>query len=293
MTFLPAVIKRVGIRTGSLSAVLLLTVVVVLASSCGRSERAKDRIGVAVSILPLAEFVEQVGKERVEATVMVPPGAAPHTYEPKPSQLKAVSEAEMFVKVGSGLEFELVWMDKLVEINTDMMVLNSSEGVELTGTDPHVWLSPLNAKKMVRNICSGLMRLDPDNGQYYTENRNEYLERLDELDAYVKETLTGVEKRKFIVYHPAWGFFARDYGLEEIPVEKAGKEPTAGEIKDVLEQAAELHNKVVFVSPQFATKGAETVAREMGGSVMHLDPLPRSYMASIRITAERLAQAMR
>ncbi len=243
--------------------------------------------------MPLADFVEQVGKERIEATVMVPPGAAPHTYEPKPSQLKELGEAEMFVKVGSGLEFELVWMDKLAQINGNMIVLNSSEGVELTGNDPHVWLSPLNAKKMVQNICSGLIRLDPDNEQYYTENGNAYLERLDELDAYVKKTLTGIENRKFIVYHPAWSYFARDYGLEEIPVERAGKEPTAVEIKEVLEQAAELRSRVVFVSPQFATKGAQTVAREMGGSVMYLDPLPRSYITSIRTTAERLAQAMR
>jgi zinc transport system substrate-binding protein len=250
-------------------------------------------MGVVVSILPLADLVEQVGGDKVEVTVMVPPGASPHSYEPKPSQLKAVSKAEMFVKVGTEVEFETAWMDRLVQINKKMLVLDSSEGVQLLGNDPHVWLSPLNVEKMVQNIYAGLVRLDPGNEEYYSNNKESCLKQIIELDAYIRERLGNVEDRRFIVYHPAWGYFARDYNLEQILVEREGKEPTAEEIGNAVTQAKTLHHKVVFVSPQFPTKGAETVADEIGGKTEFLDPLPRNYIDDMRAVVQKLAQAMR
>lgn len=272
---------------------LLSISVLLLALSCSGQNEAQDKLGIVVSILPLADFAQQVGKDKIEITVLVPPGASPHTYELKPAQMKAVSQAEMFFTVGSGVEFELVWTDKLAEINTKMVIVNSSDGIEPTGKDPHIWLSPSNAKKMAENLCAALVKLDPEGEEYYTKNKNEYLRELDQLDEYIRERLREIETRGFIAYHPAWAYFAREYNLEQIPVERAGKELTAGEIRNVVEKAKELKQKVVFVSPQFATKGAETVAREIGGSTVFLDPLPRSYIPNMRSVVEQLAQAMR
>lgn len=270
----------------SISA-LLLTL------SCSGQNKAQDKLGIIVSILPLADFAKQVGKDKIEITVMVPPGASPHTYEPKPAQMKAVSQADMFLTVGSGVEFELVWTEKLAEINNNMVIVNSSDGIELIGKDPHIWLSPSNARKMAENVCAALVKLDPEGEEYYTNNLNEYLRELDQLDEYIRERLGEIETRGFVAYHPAWGYFAREYNLEQIPVERAGKELTAGEIRKVVGKAKELKQKVVFVSPQFATKGAETVAREIGGSTVFLDPLPRSYIPNMRAVVEQLAQVMR
>lgn len=248
---------------------------------------------MVVSILPLADFVEQVGGDNVPVTVMVPPGASPHSYEPKPSQLVAVSKARMFVEVGTGVEFELAWMDKLMKINKDMLVINSSQGIRLMGKDPHVWLSPYNAKRMVANICNGLVRLDPQNQDYYIANKNKYLERLDELDQSTRDRLSGLTDRRFIVYHPAWGYLARDYDLEQIAVEEEGKETTADNIKEVVDKSKGMSRKIVFVSPQFSTKGAEVVAHEIGGSTEFLDPLPEHYLDDMRTAVGRLVQAMR
>lgn len=262
-------------------------------SSCVEENRKPDKIGVVVSILPLADFAEHIGRDKIQVTVMVPPGANPHSYEPKPDQLKQVSQAKMFIKAGSGVEFELVWMDKLIQINEDMMVVNSSQGIELIERDPHVWLSPLNAKKMIGSICEGLEKLDPANSEYYKANLHEYLGELDEIDRYAKERFERTKNRGFIAYHPAWGYLARDYDLEQIPIEHGGKEPTAERIKQVVEKAKEFEVRVIFVSPQLATKGTETVAREIGGYAEFLDPLPQDYISNMRIVVEQLARAMR
>lgn len=277
----------------SAGILLLVMLALILALSCGKDQADVERIGVVVSILPIADFVEQIGRDKVEVTVMVPPGASPHSYEPKPDQLREVSLAEMFVVAGSGVEFELVWMEKLMGINKEMMVVNSSRGIEFMGGDPHVWLSPKNAQKMSRNICDALVELEPENQEFYRANLKEYQRELEELDGYIRERLEGTENRRFIVYHPAWEYFAKEYDLEQIPVEQAGKEPTIEEMKRVVEVAQELENKIVFVSPQFATKGAETIAKEIGGETIFIDPLPRTYIANMQTVVERLLQAMR
>jgi zinc transport system substrate-binding protein len=291
--FSEAMIKRVENRMSLRFVFLLSMVVFALNLSCGGEKIESGRMNVVVSILPLADFAKQIGQDKIEVTVMVPPGASPHTYEPKPVQLIAVSKARMFIAAGSGVEFELAWIDKLCQINSKMMVLNSSEGLVLVEKDPHVWLSPVNAKKMVENICDGLVKIDPTNQEYYTDNKENYLKQLDDLDEYIKGELDGLSNRTFFVYHPAWSYLSRDYHLEQVPVEKEGKEPTAEEIRMVVEKAKELGNKTIFVSPQVTTKGAEVVAAEIGGSVEFLDPLPGSYISDMRVVSDLLSKSMR
>ena len=274
---------------------VVLMVSFVLTLSCGRKSEGdgEEKIQTVVTIPPLADFVQNVGEDKVEVTVMVPPGASPHTYEPTPSQLKEVSQAKIYVKVGSGVEFELTWMDKLIGVNKEMMVVNSSEGIEVMENDPHIWLSPLNAKTMVENICNGLIKIDSENEEYYVKNKNQYLQELTELDKYIRERLDGIENKRFLVYHPSWGYFAKEYGLEQIPIEQAGKEPTAKELENVVEIADKHNIKVVFVSPQFTTKSAEVIAKEIGGETMLIDPLAQSYIPNMRIVIEKLTQSMR
>ncbi len=121
------------------------------------------KIGVVFTIFPLADFVEHVGGDKVKVTVMIPPGASPHTCEPIPSQLEDVSKAKIYFKVGSGVDFEQVWMDKIIAMNPDVVIIDGSEGVKKMGNDPHIWNSPTNAKKMVESFCTGLIQVDPAN----------------------------------------------------------------------------------------------------------------------------------
>ena len=250
------------------------------------------KIKVVVSILPLSEFVEKVGGNKVEVSVMVPPGASPHTYEVTPKQMEKLSKAKLFVKVGSLIEFELSWINKIIATNKDMLVVDSSQGIQLMGKDPHIWLSPKNAKIQVYNICEGLIKIDPTNKEYYIQNRDAYLAKLDKLDKDIKDSLSKVKNRKFMVFHPAWGYFARDYNLKQIAIEKGGKELNAKDIVTLIKQAKANNIKIIFVSPQFNAKSARIIAKEIGGRVVFIDPLAKDYIKNMYKVLDELVQSM-
>lgn len=287
---------------------VLATSLVTFTASCATRTEATDRIGVAVTILPQADFVKSVGGEKVDITIMVPPGASPHTYEPTPSQITALSKAKMYAKVGSGVGFELVWLDKLVTTNTKMLVVDCSKGIELRemvgenehegekhehgAMDPHIWMSPLNAKIMVQNICNGLVQVDPDNMTYYEQNRDDYLQKLTKLDQDIRNGLSRITNRVFMAYHPAFGYFAKDYNLTMLLIEEEGKEPTAADIAHLIEQAKKHNIKVVFASPQFNPESARVIADAIDGQVVFIDPLAREYIVNLRILLDKLVQAM-
>ena len=249
-------------------------------------------IVVAVSIAPQADFVKHVAGDGVEVVVMVPPNADPHTYEPTPSQLEKVSKAKIYFMVGSGLGFERAWMDKLVDLNPNMLLVNGSEGISLMDGDPHVWLSPKNAKVMVLNFYEGLVKVDPAHKDEYKENLDRYLEELDSLDAYIRDRLSGYEERAFLVYHPAFGYFARDYNLTQLSVEREGKPPSPATIESCIELAKEHHISYVFVEPQFPTDQAKVIAEEIGGRIEWLDPMPEDYVSGMKLVADRVAEEL-
>jgi len=297
--------NRVTTAISILLALVLAVALAISTVSCEQKEEISEKIGVVVTILPQAEFVESVGGERVEVNVMVPPGANIHIYEPTPSQMTAFAEAEMYAKVGSGIEFELVWIDKLVAVNKNMLIVDCSKGVELQEMigeyehegehehgvmDPHIWMSPLNAQIMVRNICDGLIQVDPDNKLYYERNRDAYLQKLAELDQIIRDGLSGLTSRKFMVYHPAFGYFAREYNLTMIPIEEEGKEPTAAGLAHLIEQAKEHDIKVIFAEPQFNPQSAEVIAGAIGGKVVFINPLAENYIANLRSLLDELVK---
>jgi zinc transport system substrate-binding protein len=301
-------IKKFPVRL-LLAKMFLLSIGILLilqVSSCSDSisNDGKNKKGVIVSILPQAEFAEKIGNDKIRITVMIPPGASPHTYEPTPGQLEEISRAELYAKVGSGVEFELAWMDKIIKMNRKILLVDCSRnidiidtraeysGTDLRGKDPHIWLSPLNAVIIVENIFNGLVEIDPDNRDFYLENKEDYQEELIELDNQIREMLSGKKNRKILVFHPAWTYFAEEYGLEQISVEEEGKEPTIKGMEELIEQALENDIKVLFASPEFSTKSAETIAREIGGSVVLISPLEKDYVSNLRNAAAVFAESM-
>ena len=272
--------------------ILLLTVCALVNSGCGPAEKesAGDRLRVVVSILPQVEFVEKVGGNRVEVSSMIPPGAEPHEYEPKPSQLTGLSSARLYIQVGSGIPFEQVWMERMRGVNAQMPVIDSAEGIETIAGDPHVWLSPRHARTMVANICRGLTQVDPAHRDYYERNRDLYLRELEALDEQLGRSLAAAAVERFMVYHPSWGYFARDYGLEQLAVEADGKEPTIQGLAELVRRARELGVDAVFVEPQFAGRSARTIAAEIDARVISLDPLPRHYADQLRRFVAQLTQ---
>jgi len=162
-----------------------------------------------------------------------------------------------------------------------------------SGTDPHIWLSPANVKIMVQNICDSLILIDPANETYYKQNKEEYIRDLEVLDSDISQSLSGYQNHTFMVFHPSWGYFARDYDLTMIAVEIEGKEPSVSDMAHLIKTAKENDIKVIFVQPQFSTKSAEVIAKEIGGSVVPVDPLAKDYLTNLREVANSIAQSLK
>ena len=245
-------------------------------------------IKVLVSILPQADFVNQVGGDKVEVTVLIPPGANPEDYEMSPRQIQKISTADLYFTAGS-IPFEQISLPRIRSANPDMPIINTAKNfmaVEEEHSqghhhDPHFWLSPALVKEQAKVIAKGLSETDPAHRDFYEYNRDNYFAELDKLDEDIKALLSKRDRDDFLIYHPAWGYFAADYGLHEIAVEKDGKEPTAQEMVQIITEAEQKGIKNVIGSPQHSTRSAETIAKQLQGQVKIIDPLPADYIAGM------------
>jgi zinc transport system substrate-binding protein len=289
-------------RTAFLILIFLIVAGIVgtsalFAANQGREGVEAQKIRVVVTINPYVEFVKKVGGDRVDVVVLVPQGADPHTFDLTPSAIKAVSDARIYFKVGAGLEFEVNWLDKLAELNPNMLIVDTSAGIELIGSeghyDPHIWLSPRNAIKIVDSIYQGLVQIDPDNVKMYKERRDTYINELERLDNKVKEILSDLRTRVFIVHHPAWTYFARDYNLRQIALEEEGKETTVEEMIKIIKAAKAEGVKAVFTEPQFDTRQLEAIAKELNVKIVPVDPLYfQDYVTHIKVFAYTLKEVL-
>ncbi len=158
--------------------------------------------------------------------------------------------------------------------------------------DTHVWVSPRNAQIMVENIYQKLSEIDPQNKEYYKINKDKYIQELDNEDKNITQTLNGEKNKKIMVYHPAWGYFCRDYNLTQVSIEKNGKEPTPQGLISLIDQARKDNIKIIFISPQFSKKSAETVASDIGGEVVTIDDMDKDYINNLNNVAEAFKKAL-
>lgn len=274
--------------------ILIATGIALLYLSDARSgnNNSSGKIGVVVSIGPEVEFVKAVGGDKVDVTLMVPSNADVHTYEPLPNQLSSVASARMYVMVGSGVEFENNYMDKLRSSNPSMLVINASQGVQYipntedgeSGVDPHVWTSPQNGKIMVENIYQGLIQIDPENKGYYQQNRDIYLMKLDELDRNTTELLKNKDK-PLLIFHPAFGYFAQEYNLTMLGAMVSDEEPSPQRMALLVDTARQHNISVVFLEPQYDPKYMNTIASQIGGQVILVSDLDEHYLDNMKKVA--------
>jgi zinc transport system substrate-binding protein len=265
---------------------------------------AAEPLAVAVSILPQKYFVERIGGDAVRVTVMVPPGADPHSYEPKPRQMTELAASALYLAIG--VDFERAWLKRLRSASPRLMVVRTDEGIPKRPMaaagghrhgagepDPHIWLNPALVKMLCGNILRALAAADPGNRTAYETRCARFLEDVEALDAELKAVFADRQGSRFIVLHPAWGYFANAYGLEQIPIEIEGKEPKPAQLQGLIRRARELGITAVFVQPQFSARTAELVAREIGGQVMAADDLAENWLENLRATARRLRAALK
>ncbi len=292
-------------------SVLAYTLVAILFLSGCMHQTETTKLQVVCSIEPLSYFVKQIGGSHVDVSVMVPPGGNPHSYEPSPRQMVRLGSSALFIKVGSGVEFELDWMQRFLSLNSKLKVCNAVEGVRLLPVkkdeahetsqeeshhhgryDPHYWLSPSNGIIIANNVEHALASADPIHKNDYQENREKLVTELQSLNREIQRQLVTVRNRRFLVFHPAWGYYATAFGLEQIAVEEEGKTLTPRQMQRVIDKAKVNNIKVVFVSPQFSRSQAETIAREIGGVTRSVDPLAGDYQENLRRATKTFIESM-
>lgn len=277
------------------------------------------QVNAVVSILPQKTFLEKLGGEHVDVALMVLPGSSPHNYEPKPSQMRDVAKANLYFSIG--IEFEEVWLSKFGSQNPKMKIVDSTDGIERMeiekhshkeskedhhhkhahhnhdhhehdhGThDPHVWVSPANVKIIAKNMAKALIEEDSKNRAYYEKNLDSFLKEIEALDKRLKEMLEPLKESKFMVFHPSWGYFARDYGLIQLAIEADGKEPKPKELANLIKEAKSEGVKAVFTAPEFSDKAAKTIAKEVGVPVVALSPLNPKWAQNLLELATNIAK---
>ena len=286
------------------------------AAGCSKSEPPPPAgtMQVAAGIPPISWLAEKVGGEHVAVTTLVTPGQSPHSYEPTPSEIIAVSKAKLFLATGWAFEQQL--LIKLKDINKTMTVVDLRQGIQLrhmaeeeasageharegqhaheTGEpDPHIWLSPRNAAIMADAIAAAFAAADPAHEQDYRKNGAAVKAELEQLDKELADALAPLKGKKFFVYHPAFGYFADAYGLIQTPVEIEGKEPGLEQLSRFIAAAKEAGVKVIFVQPQFGTRSAQAVADKIGGAVVPMDDLAHDYVNNLREMARKVDAALK
>ena len=207
------------------------------------TEKPAVTVTVTVTISPYKYFVDQIAKGKVDVNVMVSNGNNPETYEPYAQQMMELSKSALYLKVGS-IGFEQTWMKKLQDNAPDMKVIDTSVGIKPAKTpggniDPHVWMSCSNARIIASNILKALCELEPKNKAFFEKNYQSLLSIIDKRDSTIKESFKKDPDlvRKFVIYHPILTYFARDYQLEQLAIEEEGREPSASQLKSLIERA--------------------------------------------------------
>ncbi len=260
-----------------------------------------ENLSIGVSIAPLCSLVQEVGGDKIEIFQLIPNGANPHTYEPRPSDVRKIEEGRAFFLVGLGLDF---FLEEIIKnVAEDKPIFYLYQGIELIkegeGANPHIWLSLSNAQIIVKNISQALSTLDPENSTYYDRNAEECIQKLAELDQWFRKEVQNLRQRSFVAQHPAWDYLARDYNLEigGVIEKSPGREPSPKELKNLIEEMKKEDIRVIFAEPQLNQKMAQVLAQETGAQIVLLDPLghfpEKSYLELMRENLNKILEAMK
>lgn len=279
---------------------------------------------LTVNILPQKYFVEKIVKDKFDINVMIKPGSSPHNFEPKPSQMKSLNASKAYFQVGD--PSEKAWIEKFKQNAKNTLFVDTTVGIEKlkmaahshhdedekaghadekehehkeevshkhedAELDPHIWLDPIIVKIQAKNIYEAMIKIDEPNSAFYKTNYDEFTKELDDLDAQIKEILKPHQEKAFMVFHPSWGYYAARYNLEQVSIEFEGKEPKPNELIELINEAKKHDIKIIFVSPQFSQKSAKTIAQNINGSVIAINPLTDDWKNNLLKTTKEIASS--
>lgn len=276
--------------------------------ACKSNQKAnKDKHLITVSIPPQKYFIEQIVGDQFPVNVMLAPGASPADYEPTAKQVQDLNNSGIYFYVGH-LGFEKSWMKKFSETAKDVEYISCSKQIDLLrsdviehvhedgshhhGTDPHIWTSPENVKTISRTMCTALIEKYPEKAAEFEANLHTFISRIDQLDNSIRSVLTDSISNSFMIFHPALGYYARDYHLKQYAIEFEGKSPSPAHMKKMIDIARDKSISTIFVQTQFETTKAEAVAREINAEVVTIDPLAENWLAEMYALTKKMEKAL-
>lgn len=292
-----------------LVAIVLALILCLSAVSCAGTASKNGtggRLVVAVGIVPLASFVKAVGGDLVDVVTMIPPGNSPENYQPTMQVMRTVSDARLYFSLDLPTETAGI-LPKLPEFNKNIRIVDLQEAVakaypllasahhdedeyedEHGDVDHHIWLSPRRAVTMVKAVAAELSAMDEKNRSVYEANALRTVGELEALDHEIAQKLSSLKNRSFIIYHAAYAYFADDYDLDMVNIQIAGKQATASDLRRVIDYAKTNKIKTVFYQQEFDSNQAQTVASEIGGVAVSVEPLSGDYAAALRRLVDAL-----
>ncbi len=279
--------------------------IISILAAAGCTARGHLSPEIAVSILPQKYIVDRITGGKITVMVLVPPGHNPASYSPTALQMKNLSHCSMYLRIGH-IAFEKTQIKRISSISPSMVITDTSKGVSLISAtsyhnhhdghegavDPHIWLSPRLMKVVAKNSLKALTDGKPGQKKKFTKNYHRLISDIDRLNAVITKTLSAVKGTSFMVFHPAWGYFARDYSLVQVPIEFEGKEPGPGHIRHIIDIARKEKIQYIFIQKQFPRHRAEAIARDIHGQVIQLDPLEENWLGNMYHIADTLKKAM-
>ncbi|MCL2764330.1 MAG: zinc ABC transporter substrate-binding protein [Treponema sp.] len=287
--------------------VLLILFFSIIFSSCLRQEQ-HDGILIAVSIPPQEWFVSQIAGDKASVLILVPPGQNPHNYEPTPRQIQSLANASAWIL--SGTEFEIALRPKIEALFPDLLIIDGTEGVNFRmlldhehhdcdhdhsslEIDRHTWLGRMPSIILANRIMQTLYHLDRSNENYYLERMVNTVQDIQDVFNELEIILAPLKGRSVFVYHPSFGYFLDEFGIEQEAVETGGKEPTPRELNNLISKITSEQPAAIFVQTQFPVNAARTIAGAVGADVIELDPLAQNWLENIRYIGEALKRTVR
>lgn len=270
---------------------------------------------VMVTVPPQKYLVEKIGGSHIDISVLIPPGASHETYEPTPKDIQALSQADVYFGIGK-IGFEVTQMPRIQEMYPDLKIIDTSVGVsfrtlenhfhegdeenhdasesaqeEVAGEeDPHIWLSPKTLKIQAKHITETLISSQPEKEQEFLNGEAALFAELDAADVQLREILLPLKGKTVLVYHPAFGYLLDEYGLVQEHIEIEGREPALSEVEAIIKEAKADGVRVIFVQEQFSQSVARTIAEELDGVVVSLDPLKENIIQNFQDLANTLKE---
>ncbi len=275
----------------------LIICILFLLTLCGcKNDTKTNKITVSVSIPPQVEFVKAVCGDEAEINVMITAGASAEKYEPVPKDIAALNDSDIYFSIGvpaeeNGILLHIPDSVKLIDLTTPVSEKYTDRKIG-SERDPHIWLSPKRVVVMVEEIAKQMAVLDPENAPTYSSNADTYINKLNKAETEIAHIFRNKKLKVFYISHPSYGYFADDFGLKMVGLEKNGHEATAKDLTEVLASVKADGTKVIFCQEEASKSLAELVAKEIGGEVQILKPLSPNYLDNLLTTANLIEKAV-